>query len=127
MPIDLEFHNDEIVVVTAGGVVTYDEVVDSLRAVWKDDRFDFESGKLLDLRQLETSGLGLEEFRKILSEGLPLKQMARRGRIAVVPPTDFSTAMLRMYQQLAGRLPIRIGICRDLEHAHDWLGAGDNY
>lgn len=126
MPIDLEFHNDEIVVLRAMGIVTYEEVVDSLRAIHRDVRFDIGAGKLVDLRKLKSAELGMADMPRILAEGLPLKQMAKGGRIAVIPPVDLSTALLRMYEQLAGRLPVRIEICRHLQHAHDWLGNGSD-
>ena len=106
----------------ATGVVTYDE----LRAHVEQEERDGALGltEVIDARGATTNLTG-DEVRALVARTDALVRRGRFGALAIVTDNDVAFGMARMYQILCERLPIQIGVFRQLDPALVWLdGAG---
>jgi hypothetical protein len=101
--------------------VTYDE----LRAHLEQEERDGALGltEVIDARGATTNLTG-DEVRALVARTDALVRRGRFGAVAIVTDNDFAFGMARMYQILCDRLPIRIGVFRQLDAALEWLGSG---
>ena len=106
----------------ATGIVTYDE----LRAHVEQEERDGALGltEVIDARGATTNLTG-DEVRALVARTDTLVRRGRFGALAIVTDNDVAFGMARMYQILCERLPIQIGVFRQLDPALVWLdGAG---
>lgn len=117
-----------LVLTTATGVLTDEELLDHKRALIVDPEFEPGMRELSDTRTIERLSVTPAGVRKMVA--LDQDHADRLGdyRLAIVAPADASFGTARMYQMLTEANVQNIGVFRQMEEAEKWLelaSAGD--
>jgi len=119
MPVTYEIDAPRRLVRTlATGVVTYAELARHLAEEERDDALGL--AEVIDARGARTD-LTPEQVRSLVAMTDALVRKGRFGALALATDNDVAFGMARMYEILAGRLPVEIGVFRDLDDALAWL------
>ncbi len=112
-----------LVLTTATGVLTDEELLDHKRQLIADPEFEPGMKELSDVRRIERLDVSPAGVRRLAA--LDEEHVDRLGedyRLAIVAPADASFGTARMYQILTESSVQNIGVFRDMEEAKDWLG-----
>ncbi len=123
MPISYRIDKQRrLVLTTATGVLTEEELLDHKRALIVDPEFEPGMRELTDVRTIERLSVTAAGVRKMVA--LDQDHTDRLGdyRLAIVAPTDASFGTARMYQMLTEANVQSIGVFRNMEEAEQWLG-----
>jgi hypothetical protein len=113
--IDLE---RKLVISSAWGVVTDDDVREHNRALRADPLFDPRYRQLVDMSGITEDLVDIQTKREA-SENQIFSPGARRAWVA---SADYQFGMARMYSIAAERLGQSIGVFRSRSEAEEWLG-----
>lgn len=108
-----------LVLTTATGVLTDDELLAHKRKLRADPDFRPDMCELSDVRQvtrLEVTPQGVQQF---VEQDKSSEQP--NYRLAIVARADVVFGMARMYQTLTEKSGTQVGVFRDLETAEAWL------
>ncbi len=122
MPVSVKSdpHND-LTVFTASGVLTFDEVMETLREFYD----AYPTRKVLwDLRAVTVQSITADELRQAVSFIKLHEDKRPQGRTALVGSTDLDSGLSRMGDAFAdaGGIPWKIRVFRSMEEAMKWLG-----
>lgn len=112
-----------LVLTTATGVLTDEELLDHKRELIADPEFEPGMKELSDVRGIERLDVSPAGVRRLVA--LDQEHVDRLGqdyRLAIVAPADASFGTARMYQMLTEANVENIGVFRDMDEAKDWLG-----
>ncbi len=129
MPISYRIDKQRrLVLTTATGVLTDEELLDHKRALIVDPEFEPGMRELSDVRTIERLSVTPAGVRKMVA--LDQDHADRLGdyRLAIVALADASFGTARMYQMLTEANVQNIGVFRQMEEAEKWLelaSAGD--
>ncbi len=129
MPISYRIDKQRrLVLTTATGVLTDEELLDHKRALIVDPEFEPGMRELSDTRTIERLSVTPAGVRKMVA--LDQDHADRLGdyRLAIVALADASFGTARMYQMLTEANVQNIGVFRQMEEAEKWLelaSAGD--
>ncbi len=129
MPISYRIDKQRrLVLTTATGVLTDEELPDHKRALIVDPEFEPGMRELSDTRTIERLSVTPAGVRKMVA--LDQDHADRLGdyRLAIVALADASFGTARMYQMLTEANVQNIGVFRQMEEAEKWLelaSAGD--
>ncbi len=122
MPISYRIDRErKLVLTTATGVLTDDELLDHKQALIGDPEFEPGMRELSDVRTIERLAVTPAGVRKMVA--LDQEHLDRLGdyRLAIVAPADASFGTARMYQMLTEANVQNIGVFRDMAEAEQWL------
>ncbi len=114
-----------LVLTTAIGTLTDEELVSHKRALIADPEFGPGMRELSDVRAIEGLTVTPDGVRKMAA--LDREHTERLGDywLAIVAPADATFGTARMYQMLTESNLEHIGVFRGLEEARVWLGVAE--
>jgi hypothetical protein len=123
MPVSYEIDKQQrLVVCTATGVCTADDVLRFREQLLSDSRFDPDFSELVDATGVSRAEISPEQVR-FVAEGSPFSANSRR---ALVAANDLGFALLRVYEIVRGlRGDRQVQVFRSRAEALQWLVAVD--
>ena len=110
----------EIVYITADGILTDDQLRKFLKKLLRDTDFHPNFNRLADYRAVESFELTGTDVRRLAgAKGTTKSEGSRR---AFVVSSDLAYGMARMFQSLADDSPVTIEVFKDMTEARKWLG-----
>jgi hypothetical protein len=122
MPVEVSYDAEKNVLWrTISGDATLDELIGSISESLK--RPDLPSGlrSVMDFRTVTSFGKP-SDIRKYFNLIFQYKEKLKGIRVAVVVSDDVAYGLTRMLQAHTDRLPLEIGVFRDIDEATTWLG-----
>ena len=113
--------NDEVIIHTVSGKMTYEEIKSSYEAVLKHPDFQDDMNSIWDLRAADASKLDSHDVIKIARYFETKTKGRAEYKTAVVVSRDLEYGLSKKYQVAAADLPARIGIFIELEAAKRWV------
>ena len=109
------------VVVRMSGKLTFADVANAYRAMI--DHAEFRPGMqaLWRFEDVEGPALSSEEIRDVVSIQQETKSRRGPARVAIFVERDLDFGIVRVYEALAGSVPIDVRGFRDLDEATGWL------
>jgi hypothetical protein len=110
-----------LVMTTATGVVTKEDILGHMDRLSKDPDFDAEFSQLADFTQIAAVEFGPEDVREFAERNI----YSSRSRRAIVVKDDLQYGLARMFEihrELKGETGIRV--FRTFEEAMDWIVVG---
>lgn len=114
-----------LVMTTASGVFTREDVLDCQRKLAKDPDFDPTFSQLLDTTHVSKSDVGADDIQKFAETDL----FAPHARRAIIVKHDVCYGFARMFELLReGKGEHGISVFRDLEEGLNWVfpSGGEN-
>jgi len=120
MPANIDFHEDEgVVVVTLEGDMDDDAVTSAFRSLADDPRMKSEYHLLVDVRPMTPGPFSSPGIRSVASMPSPV---ARESRRAVLVSTDYGFGMSRMFNLNIADENFAFTIFRDEDEARRFVG-----
>ena len=126
MPVEIEIDSKAGVVVRRViGMLSLDDVKESLKALYEHPGFRAGMNAIWDFREGDAAQLTADEIKEIVN--YVAQQTERRGsgyRVAIVAPRDVNFGISRMFQTYGRDLPFELKVCRKAEEALRWINEG---
>jgi hypothetical protein len=126
MPVEITDVDDGLGnLITATGVVTDDEYVESCRRHLTQDpaRFARYRFSLADFSQATRLDVSTEAIRQVVDLCIQAAEANADTVVAVVVPTDLGFGLARMWEMLSSRTSWEIRVFREVEVARSWIEA----
>jgi hypothetical protein len=122
MPLAYVIHAElRLVVVRAWGVLSTDEVLAVIGALYQDPQFRSDFRELVDARKVTVLHVSPAGIREIATSN-PYSSAARR---AIVVSSEVAFGMARMYEMMRDPSPDEVQVFREYASALEWLGVSE--
>ena len=123
MPLRYKVIEDKKLVYVVGtDIVTFDDLVESLKSLSDDPRYTAPMRKLVDYRHLEKIELSMKESEAFAREKDLRKNIFAHEQCAIVAPKDVNFGIARMHSSLIDQSTMITKVFREMEDARAWLG-----
>lgn len=123
MPITYSIDNKRgVVLTTASGVLTDDELLNHKRQVTSDPNFKPGLVELSDIREITELTVTTEGIRGFVRQDAADAERLEDFKLAIVASEDVVFGMGRMYQTMTGGNFSNVRIFRHMDEAKEWLG-----
>ena len=123
MPITYSIdHERGVVLTTASGVLTDDELLHHKRKMTSDPNFKPGLVGLSDIREIAELAVTTEGIRSLVKQDALDAERLKGFKLAIVASDDVVFGMARMYQTMTQDNVFNVRIFRDLDEAKKWLG-----
>lgn len=123
MPITYRIDPDQgLILTTATGVLTDDELLDHKRALAADPDFSPGMRQLSDVRGVERLDVTPQGVRLMVALDRHQADQLGAWKLAIVTTADFVFGTARMYQTMTDEELKHVQVFRDMAEARSWLG-----
>ena len=123
MPITYRIDKEQdVILTTATGVLTDDELLDHKRALAADPGFSPDMRQLSDVRGVERLEVSPEGVRLMVALDRDHADRLGDWKLAIVTTADFVFGTARMYQSMTDEQTEHVQVFRDMAEARAWLG-----
>jgi hypothetical protein len=106
------------------GRITDEILLDSYTELLKEPEYDPTLNDLVDLRAVTRFEVSSDALRQLISMYQPIDALGHPTRLALVPGSDHTFGMSRMYETMRGdNIPEEIRIFRTMDDALFWLNS----
>ena len=102
--------------------MSFSELIDHIDDLSQDPKYKAPMKKLVDHRQIKKLDLTMIEQEQFAEKKALFKKMFSGEKCAIVVPTDFVSALARVYAALNKESNIDTSVFRDFKEAMTWLG-----
>jgi hypothetical protein len=114
---------DGLVLIEVTGVLSIQEIAESVPALLADPAYRADLPQLVDLHGVTEATVSADQLRSLVHTFEAVSTQPT-GRLAILATRPVLFGFSRMYEALAARLPVPVRVFSNLDAARAWLQAG---
>jgi hypothetical protein len=123
MPISYRIDSERgLVITTASGVLTDDDILELKRRLAADPEFKMGMRELSDVRAVTDLQVSTEGVRRMAAMDESPSSARSSHKLAIVAGSDATFGMARMYQMFTESNQPHVAVFKDYDRARRWLG-----